>query len=112
MHSLPFGVLRGVEALVLSVVCFRELSVGPLDLSLVVRYDPTSCFLHATAFPSPVGLVSFLANPTVRVADLGVNIIMYKPLVISTEIQPLQWMSFIMCLMLTLHTKIVFSFAV
>ena len=72
MHSLLSGAPYGVGALVLSVVCLQGLPVGPLGLFLVVQYDLTSCSLRATVFPSPVELVSSLANPTVRVAVLTI----------------------------------------
>jgi hypothetical protein len=68
MRSLPSGAPRGALASIWSVVCLRGLPRDPLGLSLVVRYDPASYSLHATAFPSPGGLVSSPASPTGPVA--------------------------------------------
>jgi hypothetical protein len=59
---------RGALVSVLSVVCLQGLPLDPLGLSLVVRYDPTSCSLRAIASPSPGGLAFSLASPTVIVA--------------------------------------------
>jgi hypothetical protein len=72
VRSLLFKVPCRVVTLVLLVVCLQGLLVGPLDLSLAIQYALASCTLHANAFPSPVGLVSFLASLIVQVAVLSI----------------------------------------
>ena len=84
MHSLPSGAPRGALAPVLSVVCLQGLPRDPLGLSLVVRYDPTSCSLRAIAFPSPGELVYSPASPIDPVAVQSI----YQPI---ASVQPLVW---------------------
>jgi hypothetical protein len=68
VRSLLYRVPRGVLVSVLLVVRLQGLPYSPLGLSLVVRYNPASYSLRALAFPSPRGLASPLASPTVLVA--------------------------------------------
>jgi hypothetical protein len=63
MHSLPSGAYCGALAFVWLVVCLQELFPSPPGLSLVVQSSLTSYSLHATASPSPKGLVSFPSSP-------------------------------------------------
>jgi hypothetical protein len=83
VHSLPSGALRGALASVLSVVCLRGLPHDPLGLSLVVRCNPASCSLRAIASPSPGGLVSSPASPTVLylyiITIIIINLTLIKP---------------------------------
>ena len=73
MHSLPSRAPRGALVSVLLVVYLRGLPYDPLGLSLVVRYDPTSCSLRAIASPSPGELVYSPASPTNPVAIQSIH---------------------------------------